>query len=174
MYPCQVRFASCSCPFLADWVLKITSAQSIDWDGARFTVSLCIVYNTQLRNHQFVYLVHPNTWHADRPRWWDRFIGYVASFALYRFWKQKYQKGFTNRKLRVATSDRGVGTCFDTCSKLGQLSQYNFKNLYDYFPESSIKKFKRFWYLVVWNFLRPSLIKPGEISFLLGLFTWRE
>ena len=31
-----------------------------------------------------------------------------ASLALYRFWKQKYQKGFIHWKIRVRTSERSV------------------------------------------------------------------
>jgi hypothetical protein len=56
----------------------------------------------------------------------------------------------------VGSNVRGVGTYFfDTCTNLGQLSQYNFKNLYIHFPESSIENSCHSY--ILWNCLRPVL-----------------
>ena len=66
----------------------------------------------------------------------------------------------------VGSNVRGVNTFFDTCASLGQLSLYNFKNLYIHFPESSIKNLGH--YDILRNILR-SLLKSGWIFVAVGL-----
>ena len=43
-------------------------------------------------------------------------------------------------KKAKSSNDRGVGTFFDTCSNLGHILQYNFKNLASHFPRNSNHK----------------------------------
>ena len=50
--------------------------------------------------------------------------------------------GFSSKA--VGSNVRGVGTFFDTCANLGQLSLYNLKPLYIHLPESSIERFMSF------------------------------
>ena len=56
--------------------------------------------------------------------------------------QEKNKRHYTSGMKDQGSNVRGVGTVFDTCSNLGQLSSCSFTNLFGYFPESSIEKFK--------------------------------
>ena len=68
-----------------------------------------------------------------------------AGINLNKYRKRYRPLGRWNSKAKTPIV-RGVSTFFVTFSKLGQLSLYNFKNLYRHLPQNFNQKFRPFWY----------------------------
>jgi hypothetical protein len=93
-----------------------------------------------------------------------------ASLVLYPPRTKKVSK--VNYSLNAKNCNvRGVSTFFfDTCSNLGHLFSYDFKDLHDHFPEILIAKFKRFIYCIgLFDIISKNSVKfPPSWAYLYG------